>query len=209
MALESLGFDKSAAAKFVAGTPRLGFVHFAPGFLSAEDLYSKLVRALEGAHLEGRPFTDVIIDGLHNLALQFPGARDTDVLWPIVYGTLSRVDVTTITTFTALELKEARKSHGTASPEESLFRLRTHLPLMHALVQASDYVIEISRAEQGELYETTIHSAINREPPRNHLFWHRGDLEFVEPDKPGVRLATKQSLKYDGAALPAGNPPSD
>ncbi len=180
-ALTNFGFNKKSAETFAASAPKLGVLQFAPGFLSGEDLYSKLVRALEGAHLQGKPYTDVIIDGLHNLALQFPGARDTDVLWPIVYGTLARANVTTITTFTALEIQGQRNSAEAASPEDSLFRLRTHLPLMHALVQASDYVIEVSRAPAGIYYETRFHSAIDHEPPRDVLHWHRNNLEFVQP----------------------------
>lgn len=198
-ALEDFGFDEAAAAEHLTNTPKLGFVHFAPGFLSAEDLYSRLVRALEGARLEGRPYSVVIIDGLHNLALQFPGARDTDVLWPIVYGTLSRANVSTITTFTMLELMESRKSTETDSPEETLFRLRTHLPLLHALVQASDYVIGVSHADQGDYYETRVYSAINREPPRESLLWDRGSLEFVRP----VDRGNTASAEYTASALPS------
>jgi hypothetical protein len=183
-ALAKLGFDKGTATVFVASMPRLGFVQLAPGFLSAEDLYSKIMRALEGARLEGRPYTDVIIDGLHNLALQFPGARDTDVLWPIVYGTLSRVDVSTFTTFTTLGLKDHHDEGIGSQPEEALFRLRTHLPLMHALVQASDYVFEVERPPKSDFCNVHVRSAINREPPWDALRWNRNELEFVTPRVP-------------------------
>lgn len=190
-ALESKGFDKRAAAWFVASLPKLGFVQLAPGFLSGEDLYSKIVRKLESAHLEGRPYSDVIIDGLHNLALQFPGARDTDVLWPIVYGTLSRADVTTITTFTSLGLADESSSILAASPEEALFRLRTHLPLMHALVQASDFVLEVKRDLAKAYNIAHVRSAINREPPIEPLLWRRDDLELFEADAVAARTVTK------------------
>ena len=156
------------------------YLYFAPGFLAAEDLYSKLVRALDAARLEGFPYSVVAIDGLHNLALQFPGARESEVLWPIVFGTLVRSNVTTISTFTTLSLNTRQFNRETSldAQEDSVFRLRTHLPLLHAMVQASDYVMELERPSDAADYNIQILSAINAEPPRGTLKWDRKNLEF-------------------------------
>lgn len=162
-------------------TPKPGYLCFAPGFLADEDLYSKLVRKLEEARLEGTPYSVVVIDGLHNLGLQFPGARDSTVLWPIIYGTLVRSNVTIISTFTTLSLSQTQMDERRSFDplETSDFLLRTHLPLLHAMVQASDYVFELSRAIDGDKYDLTVRSAINTEPPRDHLKWDRNNLVFT------------------------------
>lgn len=162
-------------------TPKPGYLCFAPGFLADEDLYSKLVRKLEEARLEGAPYSVVVIDGLHNLGLQFPGARDSTVLWPIIYGTLVRSNVTIISTFTTLSLSQNQTDERRSFDplETSDFLLRTHLPLLHAMVQASDYVLELSRARNSDKYDLAVRSAINTEPPRDNLKWDRNNLVFT------------------------------
>ncbi|MFH1871972.1 MAG: hypothetical protein ABIK82_09325 [Pseudomonadota bacterium] len=163
-------------------SPKPGYLCFAPGFLADEDLYSKLVRALDGARLEGAPYTVVVIDGLHNLELQFPGARDSTVLWPIMYGTLVRSNVTIISTFTTLSLSQNKTGENRSfdALEVSDFLLRTHLPLLHAMVQASDYVLELSRPSDQDGYNLYVRSAINTEPPRDYLKWDRNNQVFTE-----------------------------
>jgi len=204
-----LGFSKQAAEKFATSIPKLTVIHLTPGFLVAEDLHSKLIRKLEEARLEGRPYSCVIIDGLHNLALQFPGAGESVNLLPIMYGTLARSNVTTITTFTTLALSSSEIGSAGDLAEESVFRLRVHLPLLHTLVQASDYVLEVFRADRarpladvydkaalslrgssikapstedrGAAYLVAVQSAISRDPPASLIGWQRQDLEFCDP----------------------------
>lgn len=179
-ALHEFGYAKDEAIGIGKEASKVDTLHFTPGFLNSEDLYSKFLRSLEKGRLEGRPYNVVIIDGLHNVALQFPGARDLDALWPIVYGTLSRSNITTITTFTTLEIRESQKTITEDTSRDSTFILKSHLPLMHALVQASDYVIELSRKEAG--YKASLQSAINREPPRREITWDRNNLYILAED---------------------------
>ena len=163
-------------------------------------LHSKLSRQLEFARLMGRPYTAVIIDGLHNLALQFPGAGDSNYLLPIIYSTLSRQNVTTITTFTTLSMSSSTVGVTADASEETEFRLRVHLPLLHTLVQASDYVFEVFRADSvgvrssteirtasrvpqssGAAYLIRVQSSISRDPPQELVGWQRQSLELCDP----------------------------
>jgi KaiC/GvpD/RAD55 family RecA-like ATPase len=189
-------FGPVQAEKYVKGIASVRVIHMTPGILHAEDLHSKLLRQLEEGRLSGKPYTAVIVDGLHNLALQFPGASESSNLFPIIYGTLSRANLTTITTFTTLSMESSSGDVAGDIHEESLFRLRVHLPLLHTLVQASDYVIEVFRKERP--YETRtvprfpqkgvdasyllkVQSAISRDPPTSYVGWRRQELEFCDP----------------------------
>jgi hypothetical protein len=191
----------------------MSVIYLSPGFLLAEDLYSKLGRKLEEGNLEGRPFTSVVVDGLHNLALQFPGAGESRNLLPIIYGTLSRSNVTLITTFTTLSLDTSEVDGSGDLMEGAVFRLRVHLPLLHTLVQASDYVFEVFRADRGRLpaksnglgletpvdrgatYLVSVQSAVSRDPPISVIGWNRQTLEFHDP---GWNLGERQqSLPID------------
>jgi KaiC/GvpD/RAD55 family RecA-like ATPase len=173
-------------------------LYLAPGVLNPEDLYSKMVRHLESARLEGEPFTTVIIDGLHNLALQFPGASDSALLLPIIYGTLSRSGVSSITTFTTLAVSsKVGELAGSELNQDAVFRLKGHLPLMHTLVHGSDFVLELSpysgqknrsevepsnsRDHAGAGYLVYVKSAISRDPPSDPIGWDRQDLVFTDP----------------------------
>ncbi|MBK9134368.1 MAG: AAA family ATPase [Betaproteobacteria bacterium] len=189
------GLGAETAERYAKSIPTVSVIHLTPGVLHAEDLHSKMVRKLEEGRLSGRPYTTVIIDGLHNLALQFPGASESNHLFPIIYGTLSRANVMTITTFTTLAINSSEAGFAADATEESIFRLRVHLPLLHTLVQASDYVLELFRADRatreahrlsreetaGAIYLLKVQSAISRDPPPGFLGWGRQDLEFLDP----------------------------
>ena len=66
--------------------------------------------------------------------------------------------------------------------EDSVFRLRSHLPLLHALVQANDYVLEVEHRKDRGYYEVEVLSAINTEPPSEKLKWDRQSFDFLDND---------------------------
>lgn len=190
------GFGPVEAAQYVKGIAPVRVIHMTPGVLHAEDLHSKLLRHLDEGRLSGKPYTAVVVDGLHNLALQFPGASESSNLFPIIYGTLSRANVTTLTTFTTLSIDSFGGDVSGDIHEESLFRLRVHLPLLHTLVQASDYVFEVFRRDRSiepgftphalrkgvdAAYLLRVQSAISRDPPTSYVGWRRQELEFCDP----------------------------
>lgn len=204
-----LKFNADQAAKYIKEIPPVEVIRLTPGALHAEDLHSMLVRHLDAGKLNGRPYTAVIIDGLHNLALQFPGASESSYLFPILYGTLSRANVTTITTFTTLSINSSELGPAADTQEESVFRLRVHLPLLHTLVQASDYVLEVVRkdrkllnkssilqgSDENSVYLVRVQSAISRDPPDGLIGWHRQELEFADPG--WEQQGTQASLPMD------------
>ena len=58
-----------------------------PGFIDPESVVANLTRELDSADLMGKPYTAVIVDGIHNLMLQYPLLEREPLIWP----TLSRV----------------------------------------------------------------------------------------------------------------------
>ncbi len=52
------------------------FLAFYPGALSAQDFLYKIVSMLDEAIAQGAPFTGVMIDGIHNVFLQYPKLQD-------------------------------------------------------------------------------------------------------------------------------------
>jgi KaiC/GvpD/RAD55 family RecA-like ATPase len=171
-----------------------------PGVLQPEDLHSKLTRAIATARFKGRPFTTIIIDGLHNLALQFPES-ESPLLLPIIYATLNRSGAASITTFTTLALSSTYiDGHGGDTDEEFVFRLKSHMPLLHTLVQGSDYVFEVvpvggsyrsDENDTGASYLIKTKSAISVDPPKTVLGWDRQKLVFVN-----ARWDSKNSLGH-------------
>jgi KaiC/GvpD/RAD55 family RecA-like ATPase len=159
------------------GTTTLEIMSFFPGFLRPEDLLAKITRRVTFAELDGDPYTGVLLDGLHNIFLQFPALQKTNMVWPAIYNVLVRSRVTTVTTFTtfALPISEVKDQEH----EEML--LEGHRPLLHALVQATDFYLAVEPEEQVDgdrRYKLTVKETIRQKIPRQHLYWNREDLYF-------------------------------
>lgn len=73
---------------------------FYPGYIDPETLVTRVLRSLAQARLSGRPFTAVVLDGLHNLLLQFPLLEAEKLIWPTLYRVFRVEGVAAITTFT-------------------------------------------------------------------------------------------------------------
>ncbi len=61
-----------------------------PGGLTPEDLLSKVDNRLLAAELSGVPYTGVLIDGIHNVFVQFPILEQDATVWPQLYNLLRR-----------------------------------------------------------------------------------------------------------------------
>lgn len=118
--------------------------YFYPGYLTPEDFVSKITRAIEIAALNGKPYTGVLIDGVHNVFLQFPSLQKSDMVWPMLYNVLARSGLTTVTTFTTFAVND----YSSSDNDSSALSLERHVPFLHALVQASDYLICIEKTAQ-------------------------------------------------------------
>jgi hypothetical protein len=112
--------------------------HFAPGFLRPEELIGQIVDRLDAAELEGVPFHGVLLDGVHNVFLQFPHLEGSEILWPAVFELLRTRGVSLVTTHTYFDM-----SQDGADMQDLQTSRRRVAPLLHALVQSSDYVIKV------------------------------------------------------------------
>lgn len=158
-----------------------------PGYLDPETLINRLRRRVVSARMEGRPYTTVIIDGLHNMLLQFPLLARDPLLWPAVFRVLRSEGISAISTFTffhvGLQLEQMGSSARAEVPHaaEQMFH--------HLLVSNCDYTLFVSRAPARHrhvrvLRTTTVDS--NRE--RNEFVWDGDSLRsYVLMDEPESR----------------------
>lgn len=113
-----------------------------PGYLDPETLVHKLRRRLASARLEGRPYTTVIIDGLHNMLLQYPLLTRDTLLWPTVLRLLRSERVSAISTFTFFQVTRSRKDatidqHDVPDDAKRMFH--------HLLVGNCDYTLLVTK----------------------------------------------------------------
>jgi hypothetical protein len=131
-------------------------LHFLPGFLNPKDLAGKIESTLECGDLEGFPYDGVLLDGLHNVFLQFPRLAKNSMVWPILYGLLRTRDLTVVSTHTTFSITS---SVGAAKDTEFVFDEAR--PLLHALVQAADYYFELEPPTVAALKESKEDFQIN------------------------------------------------
>lgn len=157
-------------------------LYFYSGFLTPEDFIGRILRKLDQAILEGSPFTGILLDGLHNVSLQFHKLQDSDMVWPTLYSLLAKYRLTIITTFTNFVI-ENEKHRGSMDDDEIL--LKGHKPLLHAIVQASDYhfIVQPPPIKLGSSYDgkylVKLKSAIRHKLGRRQIYvWDRENLKL-------------------------------
>lgn len=172
---------------------RIEVIQFYPGFLKPSSLFSKIEWFIEQHDLLGDPFTTVILDGLHNVFIQFPELERHQIIWPQLYSMLRKKDVTIITTHTVL-MVSATDGNGDGR-RLNIDDYRSD-PLRHALVQKTDFSFEVDPVHSSDEvgappieYEVKTLSAIGQPLSRqvDRLCWHRENLFF-----------------YKGCAIPRG-----
>lgn len=174
---------------------------FYPGFLTPEDFVNKVIRLLEEARLEGEPFTGVLLDGLHNISVQFKNLQESDMIWPLLYSLLKRYSVTVVTTFTNISLSDGVTSNLSSSaqtPNDFVIFESAQKPFLHGIVKGSDYffMLEERRIEKGKgsednrEYWLSVRSSIRQTPPNSILMWNREELtiykEIRSEDQPDL-----------------------
>ncbi len=112
--------------------------HFSPGYLRPESLIDIVSERIEAAILSGQPYHGVLIDGIHNVFLQFPHLEASEIIWPALFELLRTRGLAVVTTHTHFDLSE----YGSMMHDLQASRRRV-APLLHALVQSSDYMIKI------------------------------------------------------------------
>jgi KaiC/GvpD/RAD55 family RecA-like ATPase len=164
---------------------------FYPGYLTQEDFFYKIVRLLDGALLEGEPFTGVLLDGLHNIFLQFKSLQDAHMVWPLLYSLLTRYQLTVVSTFTNFSLNERhtnqKEKEGGANfqtPGDFMLMQEGQKPFLHGLVKAADYYFLLEEVIDDENdfkkdYWIIVKSSIRQIPPQYGLRWDRERLTII------------------------------
>ncbi len=176
---------------------RIKVIHLYPGHLRPNDLYNKIEWELDAAELDGEPYTCVVIDGIHNVFLQFPEIEQYTLFWPQIYNSLRSRGVMTITTHTILRAPELINGSGEALRIDD----GRSEPLRNALVQKTDFQIEVDpfsptnvqkeTASPGvedrrknkllsDMYMVRTISSIGQAIPKQHVLWDRERLIFIE-----------------------------
>jgi len=166
----------------------LEILAFYPGYLTAEDLVNKVIRKLDAAILDGDPFTGVLLDGLHNVFLQFHNLQEHDMIWPLLYSILSRYDLTVVSTFTNFSLNGQlvddqpgeKKSMVLAALEDQSLMKKGMIPFLHMLVKATDFYLlleeHVHQPEGSRNYYLAVKSAQKQTLPVKLLEWDRQQL---------------------------------
>ncbi len=188
--------------------PHMETLSFYPGYLTAEDLVSKIIRRLDRAILEGDPFTGVLLDGLHNVFLQFRNLQKHDMIWPLLYSILSRYDLTVVSTFTnfamngrLVEVGPADKNSMMHAPTEDQSLMKEGMvPFLHMLVKATDFYLlleeHVNQDDHKRRYYIAVKSAQKQTLPERLLEWDRQDLVIKAQVDPGV-LIPKDSFQAE------------
>jgi hypothetical protein len=171
-----------------------------PGHLKPDALYSKIEWALRASMLSGDPFTTIIIDGIHNVFLQFPEIEKQTLFWPQLFNLLRTRNLTSIITHTLLSVRVSERGQRHFSDTYRNVDDNRSDPLKHALVLKSDFRIEVDPYElsgnQLEIsaphtFRVETHSAIGQpipDPKKNPLYWSREQLVFFTESQPAFDL---------------------
>lgn len=164
--------------------PKIKILPFYPGYLAVEDFINKIVRHLDEAILEGEPYSGILLDGLHNVFLQFKNLQENDMVWPLLYGILSRYKLTVVTTFTNFSVNNHNDSatEFTNIRDDQKIMLKGQAPFLHSLVKASDFYLTLDEKHDinnASRYIISVKSSIDQKPPTEVLEWDRQKLFIV------------------------------
>lgn len=123
----------------LGGDDHLKVIFLYPGYLDPETLVAQITRAMRKARLEGRPYTSAVIDGIHNLLLQFPLLQNEALLWPTLFRLFRVEGIDAVSTYTFFEIPSARTQISQPPPTNA------HAAFFHLLVCSCDYSISVER----------------------------------------------------------------
>lgn len=115
---------------------------FYPGHLQPEVLVGKIAAELHRGHVDGLPYDSVLIDGLHNVFLQFPGLESDTLIWPILSEIFRRSGVTLVTTHAHFNVIGMDQDQHLAFDVRSM--ANRSVPLLQSLVNSADYYLDVS-----------------------------------------------------------------
>ena len=167
-----------------------------PGMLSVEDFLAKVEKRLTAAERSGFPYTGVLVDGLHNVFVQFPALENESAFWGMFYNVLRRRRVTVVTTHTEFDISgKHSRGHATSGAGMSMSydfaqAERKIAPLLSALVSGADYLFDLSPSTDigSEAYLLTPRAVLGDNISGRVYAWDKGRLQLeAAPDLARVR----------------------
>lgn len=165
--------------------PVLECLDLYPGYLGPQDFINKVVSKIDSAQLKGTPYTGILIDGLHNIALQFERLQQSGMVWAMLYNILSRYDLTVVSTFTNFSLTDeffADKKYN-FDIKDQLIAQQGMTPFLHALVKAADFYLqlhEVTTFKNERLYVLAVRTAIGQKVPSEYILWDRVGTKIIK-----------------------------
>lgn len=110
---------------------------FAPGMISADEVYFQISSKLEFSETTLNEYDGVLIDGIHNVFVQFPMLMGKPELWTALTGLFRRSALNFVLTYSDFDIAPATLLEGGNYGSERA------TPLMVALTQSLDYGFNI------------------------------------------------------------------
>ena len=160
---------------------------FYPGYVTPEVLLTKIADKLHASELQGYPFDSILLDGLHNVFLQFPLLEKSTLIWPMLSEMFRRLGLNVVTTHSHFDVVGMNEAPLLAADVMSVAHRST--PLLQALANSADYYLNISsayddervkkRSDRNNLYEVRVATAFGQAVPRSGLaFWDREVMQI-------------------------------
>lgn len=186
-----------ATEKYIARGRSLETLSVLPGFVDPETVVSLVRQRLRRADLLGEPFSAVVLDGLHNITVQFPLLENEALFIPALFRLLRTRHITTVSTFTLFAISAGRRLLGRglrdndtedawSSPSIDVSRDL----LEHLLIASSDYVFGMGRVDSRSHSDkpagvvVTLEQTLNADEagPASY-WWDASQNRLVHPDE--------------------------
>ncbi len=165
---------------------------FYPGYLTPEVLLTKVADELRSAELQGYPFDSILLDGLHNVFLQFPFLERNTLIWPMLSEMFRRLGMNVVTTHSHFDVLGMSEAPFLAADVMSVAHRST--PLLQALINSADYYLDVSSAssnpsikdryDRDNLYQVRVATAFGQPVPRSEVtIWDREAMQFKKSSK--------------------------
>ena len=166
--------------------PHMECLHFYSGNLASEMFVGKILHVLDTAILKGEPYTGILLDGIHNITLQFPQLLKNDMTITTLYNLLGKYRLTIVTTYTSFKINDKERE------ENGDVILQKHPFFLHTLMQSVDYDFRVQPATKHtqnrhyqKKYVVNLASCIRQQLHGSRFAWDRGKCQPEEfmPDK--------------------------
>ena len=160
-----------------------------PGSISPARVIDEVERRIMRADLEGLPFDSAVIDGVHNVMVQFPNLEASPLFIPTLTTILRKRPMSVFLTFTRFSVDGAPQPAGVGSPAHTdlagsdSLRVSQQL-LYHLLVSRFDYVLGVQRRRRDSkdakdvTSDVRVDTAIDSFLLDRDLIWSRDQFAF-------------------------------